>query len=94
MRRSKQGSFPYTCSPVQTSRPPKQASHNAIAHAEKYGHPNPPNSQQRTPKLNDEQCKHTETAYVWVMLKILKRKLTFGYTWSERKKNNISDAEM
>jgi hypothetical protein len=45
-------------------------------------------------KAEDKLHKYTETAYLRVVLTVLKHKLTFGYTWSRRKKNTISDAEM
>lgn len=41
-----------------------------------------------------ELNKHTEKACLRAVLKILTRKLTFGYKWSGRRKNSISDAEM
>lgn len=36
--------------------------------------------------LHYELHKHTETAYLRVVLKILKGKLTLGYMWSGRKR--------
>jgi len=44
--------------------------------------------------MNYELNKHTETASLRAVLEILTRKLTFGYKWSGRMKNSISDAEM